>query len=70
MTERCKQCRRPLSPDEIAVTKKLISRGAREYLCVQCLAAYFEVKPEDILERIEYFRRTGCTLFRQTEETP
>ena len=63
MTERCHVCGRPLTRDEIAVTKKLVSRGATEYCCVSCLAARFEVTPEDIRERIAYFRSTGCTLF-------
>ena len=53
---RCRECGRPLTADEVAVTKKLICRGATEFLCVSCLAAYFEVRPEDIRERIAYFR--------------
>ena len=64
--ERCRTCGRILTEDEIAVTRKLINRGAREFLCVDCLAAYFEVRPEDIRERIDYFRRSGCTLFTQS----
>ena len=59
----CKACSRPLSPDEIAVTKKLINRGVTEFFCVDCLAAYFEVTPQDIRERIQYFKQMGCTLF-------
>ncbi len=61
--ERCAVCGRPLSRDEVAVTKKLINRGATSFLCVACLAGHFEVRPEDILERIAHFRATGCTLF-------
>jgi len=61
--ETCRQCGRALTRDEIAVTRKLINRGAREFYCVSCLAAYFEVAPEDIQERIRFFRSTGCTLF-------
>ena len=62
--EKCEICGRTLHPDEIAATKKLINRGAVSFRCVDCLAAWFEVKPEDILERIAYFKKTGCTLFR------
>ena len=61
--ECCITCGKPLSRDEIAVTKKLINRGATAFYCVHCLAAYFEVTPRDIQERIEYFKSTGCTLF-------
>lgn len=59
----CKNCGRQLTPDEIAVTRKLINRGAKEYYCIPCLAAYFDVTPADIEERIAYFKSTGCTLF-------
>ena len=61
----CLVCQRPLTPDEIAVTKKLINRGATAFYCVDCLAAYFEVTTADIRERITYFRQMGCTLFDQ-----
>ncbi len=63
MTAVCVSCGRPVTRDEIAVTKKLINRGATAFYCVPCLAKYFEVKPKDIEERIRYFRQMGCTLF-------
>lgn len=65
MTHLCKDCGRPLTSDEVAVTKKLINRGATAFLCVDCLARYFEVKPADIEERIVHFKQMGCTLFEQ-----
>ena len=68
MMETCVACGRPVTRDEIAVTKKLINRGTAKYYCVSCLAKNFEVKPEDIEERIRYFRQTGCTLFAPEEE--
>ncbi len=63
--ETCARCGRVLVPDEIAVTKKLINRGAARFFCVDCLADQFEVTPEDIRERIAYFRSMGCTLFQR-----
>ena len=68
MSEVCVSCGRPVTRDEIAVTKKLINRGAAKFYCVPCLARYFEVKPEDIEERIRYFRQMGCTLFDPEKE--
>lgn len=59
----CVSCGRPLTADEIAVTKKLVNRGATSFYCVDCLAAYFAVTPDDIRERIAYFKASGCTLF-------
>ena len=58
----CVSCGRPLTADEVAVTKKLINRGATSFYCVDCLAAYFAVTPDDIRERIAYFKASGCTL--------
>lgn len=63
MNHLCKACGRPLTSDEIAVTKKLINRGAAEFMCVTCLARHFEVTEADIEERIRHFRHMGCTLF-------
>ena len=59
----CVNCGCSLSADEVAVTKKLINRGAASFYCVDCLAAYFAVTPDDIRERIAYFKASGCTLF-------
>ena len=66
----CVSCGMPLTGDEIAVTKKLINRGAAAFYCVDCLAKYFEVTPADIRERIAYFRQTGCTLFSPEPDKP
>ena len=64
----CCRCGRPVTRDEVAVTKKLVNRGATSFLCVPCLARRFEVTEADIRERIAYFRSTGCTLFAPGEE--
>ncbi len=68
MTGCCASCGCALSADEVAVTKKLVNRGAVSFYCVNCLAAYFEVTPDDIRERIAYFRASGCTLFKPEEQ--
>ena len=59
----CKQCAQRLTRDEVAVTKKLINRGATEFMCAKCLADYYNVDESAVRERMEYFRSTGCTLF-------
>lgn len=63
----CAACGKPLTRDEVAVTKKLVNRGATAFYCVDCLARRFEVRPADILERIRHFKQTGCTLFEDSE---
>ena len=61
--EHCMQCGRVLTRDEIGLHKKMINRGATEFMCVTCLARHFEVTEADIEERIRHFKAMGCTLF-------
>ena len=68
MKEECKICQRPLTADEVAVTRKLISRGAKEFYCTCCLAGHFRVTPEVIEEKIRYFKSIGCILFTASGE--
>lgn len=62
--EYCRKCGALLRADEIAMTKKLINRGTTIYYCTDCLAETFDVKREDIEEKIVYYKRMGCTLFQ------
>ncbi|HIS68997.1 MAG TPA: hypothetical protein IAA58_06500 [Candidatus Gallacutalibacter stercoravium] len=64
MAEQCFSCGRELSRDEIAVYKRLVNRGARQYLCIRCFAQSFGVSEELIQEKIRQFREMGCTLFQ------
>ena len=57
-------CGKPVSHDEIGLTKKLINRGTTDYLCLSCLASRLRVKEKDLLELAESFRKAGCSLFR------
>ncbi len=59
----CISCSRTLTRDEVALTKKLINRGAKEFLCLSCLARHFDVPEDALKEKILQFRRMGCTLF-------
>lgn len=68
MCDCCKSCGRPVTQDEAAMTKKLINRGTREYMCIPCLARYFDVTQDDILDRMAYFKEMGCMLFPCNQE--
>ena len=61
---RCHVCGRELSPDEIALTRKLINRGTSRFLCLTCLASHFQVSEETLRNKIREFREMGCTLFQ------
>lgn len=61
----CSSCRKiPLSKDEVGASKKLIGLDTEQMFCIECLAAYLEVTPEDIEEKIEMFKEDGCELFK------
>lgn len=62
--EHCRGCKKMLSADEIAMTKKLVNRGTTVYYCTDCLAEMFDVEREDIEEKIAYYKCSGCTLFQ------
>lgn len=56
-------CGRPLKPDEIAIYKRLVNRGAESYLCLTCFADKYKVTEAQLHEKIRFFRNMGCTLF-------
>ena len=60
---RCMQCGKELTHNEIGAHRKFINRGAEQFFCKQCLAEHLGVTPELIDEKIEQFKRQGCTLF-------
>ena len=60
----CIGCGRTLTADEIALTKKLVSRGAQSFLCLTCLSEKFGVSQQLLKEKIDQFRKMGCTLFQ------
>lgn len=59
----CKECQKKLTRDEIAIYLRLVNRGAKEYLCIPCLAKFFKCSVKDIELRIERLKAMGCTLF-------
>ncbi|MDE6167168.1 MAG: hypothetical protein K2G28_01765 [Acetatifactor sp.] len=63
MSQKCMQCERELTFNEIGAHKKFINRGSKSFLCLGCLAEKLDVPPELINEKIEYFKMQGCTLF-------
>lgn len=66
--ECCISCGGVLTRDDIGMTKKLINRGAKQFYCIACLAAYFEVSEAEVRKKLDEFREMGCTLFGKREE--
>ncbi|MBP3703068.1 MAG: hypothetical protein J6I65_04690 [Lachnospiraceae bacterium] len=61
----CKVCHAKLSTDEKAIYLKLVSRSAKEFLCLDCLGEKLGCGRQPLLDKIKYYRESGnCVLFR------
>ncbi len=52
-----------LSKNEIGLNKKLLGRNIEKFHCIQCLSEYLGVTMEELQDRIEDFKNSGCKLF-------
>lgn len=60
----CIACgKRPLNKNEVGINKKLLGMTSKNFYCIECLANFLEVDPQDILDKIEDFKNDGCKLF-------
>ena len=60
----CIACgKRSLSKNEIGINKKLLGMTSKNFYCIECLANFLEVEPQDILDKIKDFKNDGCKLF-------
>jgi hypothetical protein len=60
----CYSCgKEALNKNEIGLNKKLLGSKVSRFFCLACLAEYLEVRPDDLLEKIEEFKMQGCKLF-------
>lgn len=59
----CISCGGKLSYNDIGATKKFINRASTEFLCISCLCEQLHIPKERMLQKIEHFKRQGCTLF-------
>ena len=60
----CVSCgKEALTKNEIGINKKLLGEDSEIYYCIDCLADYLEVTPQDIYDKIDEFKDEGCKLF-------
>ncbi len=59
----CCECGKPLSKDEVALTRKLTDVDAKEFYCLDCFAEYIGCTIDDLKIKIGEFKEQGCTLF-------
>lgn len=57
----CKK--KDLTRNEISLNAKLIGQDVEKFHCFECLAEYLEVSVDDLFERIQEFKDSGCVLF-------
>lgn len=63
-TAKCCSCgKQNLTRNEIGINKKLLGGKVETFYCLDCLALYLDVTPQDILDKIEEFKEAGCKLF-------
>ncbi len=60
----CMKRGKTLEYDEIGLHRKLVNKGAREFMCIECLSEYFDVSVEALREKIEQYKQSGCSLFK------
>jgi len=60
---KCCLCGAELERNSVGLNKKLLGRKIEQFYCMPCLANNLEVTVEDLLVKIEEFKRQGCRLF-------
>lgn len=63
-TKKCSLCGAVISnKNHIGLNKKLLGRKVERFYCIDCMAEYFEITTEELLDKIEDFKAQGCGLF-------
>lgn len=52
-----------LDKNTIGINKKLLGEDISDFYCMDCLADFLDCSVQDILDKIEEFKESGCTLF-------
>jgi biotin operon repressor len=61
--KQCVNCSRKLTKDETALSKKMLGKNTKQFLCLDCLSEYLNTDKDILIEKIEQFKEEGCTLF-------
>lgn len=63
-TKKCYVCGISIdNKNHIGLNKKLLGRKINRFYCIDCLAEYFEITTDELLDQIEEFKAQGCSLF-------
>jgi hypothetical protein len=56
-------CGSPLPLDVLSLNRKLLGADAKKLYCLTCMAELFECAVEDVVGKLDSFKREGCRLF-------
>jgi len=56
-------CGSPLPLDVLSLNRKLWGDQAKKLYCLACMADLFECAVEDVVNKLDAFKREGCRLF-------
>ena len=60
----CYACgKHDLPRNDVGLNKKLLGKEISQFMCLDCLASYLEVTPDELRKKIEEFKAEGCKLF-------
>jgi hypothetical protein len=57
------RCGSPLQLDVLSLNRKLLGDESKKLYCLACMADLFECAIEDIVGKLDSFKREGCRLF-------
>jgi hypothetical protein len=56
-------CGSPLQLDTLSLNRKLLGEHSKKLYCLACMANLFECAVEDVVNKLDAFKREGCRLF-------
>jgi hypothetical protein len=57
------RCSTPLQLDILSLNRKLLGDQSTKLYCLRCMADLFECAVEDVVNKLDAFKREGCRLF-------
>jgi hypothetical protein len=57
------RCGSPLQLDVLSLNRKLLGEKSKKQYCLACMSDLFECTVEDVVSKLDAFKREGCRLF-------
>jgi hypothetical protein len=57
------RCGSPLQLDILSLNRKLFGHQSTNRYCLACIADLFECAVDDVVSKLDAFKREGCRLF-------